>query len=112
MALGRNKNQSRENRARVRKVLTREWDPIGVRDVPQGQDEYDSYVGTVYLMLMGEQATPVAIATYLFDTATGHMGLSPSRELAECCTRTADVLFGLRRQFGLHQGPRGNKSYE
>ena len=30
--LGRNKYQSRENRARVRELLMREWDPIGVAD--------------------------------------------------------------------------------
>ncbi len=51
MSHGRNKYQSRENRAEVREVLMREWDPIGVRDCADAQDEYDAYVGKVYVML-------------------------------------------------------------
>ncbi len=31
----------------IRQVLLREWDPIGVRDVAEAQDEYDGYVGGV-----------------------------------------------------------------
>jgi hypothetical protein len=48
MAHGRNKYQSRENRARVREILMREWDPIGVAGSPEAADEYDSYVGKVH----------------------------------------------------------------
>jgi hypothetical protein len=55
MAHGRNKYQSRESRARVREILMREWDPIGVSGVPEAADEYDRYVGTVYVMLMDQQ---------------------------------------------------------
>jgi len=47
MAHGRNKHQSRENRARVREILMRDWDPIGVSRVPEAADEYDRYVGKV-----------------------------------------------------------------
>jgi hypothetical protein len=32
----------------IREILLRDWDPIGVNDVPEAQDEYDSYVGGVY----------------------------------------------------------------
>jgi hypothetical protein len=53
----RDRYQSREHRAKVREVLMREWDPIGVRDAPEAQDEYDSYVGKAYVMLMDEGAT-------------------------------------------------------
>ena len=62
MAHGRDEYQSRENRAKIREILMHEWDPIGVRDVPQAQDEYDSYVGRVYVMMMDERATHEAIA--------------------------------------------------
>jgi hypothetical protein len=99
---GRNKYQSRENRAQVREVLMQEWDPIGVRDVPQAQDEYDSYVGRIYVMLMDERATPEAIAAYLFDIAARHMGLANQAGLAERCHQTAATLVGLRPQFELH----------
>ena len=55
MAHGRNKYQARQariNLARVRDVLMREWDPIGVSGIPEAADEYDSYLGTIYLMLL------------------------------------------------------------
>jgi hypothetical protein len=54
MAHDRNKYQSRENRAKIREILMHEWDPIGVRDAPEAQDEYDAYVGRVYVMLVDE----------------------------------------------------------
>ena len=76
MANGRNKYQSRENRHKVRQVLMEAWDPIGVRDVPEAQDEYDVYVAKVYVMLMDERASQQAIAAYLNYIATDHMGLS------------------------------------
>jgi hypothetical protein len=52
MAHGRNKYQARINRARARDVLMREWDPIGVSGIPEAADEYDSDLGTIYLMLL------------------------------------------------------------
>ena len=47
---------SKEERAReiqrsIAEVLLRNWDPIGVRNVPQAQDEYDAYVGGVYRLI-------------------------------------------------------------
>jgi hypothetical protein len=98
MSHGRNKYQSRENRAQVREVLLREWDLIGVG---RAQDEYDAYVGKVYVMLMDEHATAEAIAAYLFEVATGHMGLSDP-ELAERSKNTAELLIGLRPHFETH----------
>ena len=37
--------------ARVQKILLQEWDPIGVRDIPEAQDEYDIYVSAICRML-------------------------------------------------------------
>lgn len=31
----------------IRKILMDEWDPIGVRGVPEASDEYDHYIGQV-----------------------------------------------------------------
>jgi len=102
MSHGRNEYQSRENRARVREVLMQEWDPIGVRDVPQARDEYDRYVGEVYVMLMDQRATEQTIAAYLYDTAINYMGLSPRPELAARSTRAAKLLVSLRPTFEMH----------
>jgi hypothetical protein len=102
MVNGRNKYQSRENRRLVRRVLNEHWDPIGVVANPDINDEYDNYVGTVYVMLMDHRASEDAISRYLYETATGHIGLSPHESLAESCEKTAAVLVGLRPQFETH----------
>ncbi len=36
----------------IREVLLHEWDPIGVSHVPAAHDEYDSYVGEIYALLI------------------------------------------------------------
>jgi hypothetical protein len=102
MSHGRNKYQSRENRRRVGQILLEHWDPIGVRDIPEASDEYDSYVGEVYVMLMDHRASEAAINAYLFSTATGHMGLSPSDSLATASANTAAILVALRPEFEIH----------
>ena len=32
----------------IQKILLREWDPIGIQDIPEAQDEYDSYIPFIY----------------------------------------------------------------
>ena len=69
--------------AGVRKLLMERWDPIGVGDMPDAADEYDSYVGTVGRMLR-EGATSEGLSAYLTRVRTEWMGLdhpaSPVRE--------------------------------
>jgi hypothetical protein len=102
MAHGRNKYQSRENRARVRDILMREWDPIGVADAPEASDEYDAYVGTVYVMLMDQRASKDEITAYLFDVAANHMGISAHERIAKCSARAAEFLIAMRPEFEIH----------
>jgi hypothetical protein len=102
MADGRNKYQSRENRARVRELLLRDWDPIGVSSIPEASDEYDAYADTAYVMLMDERATASDIAAYLFAVATEHMGLTDRGQLAARSDRVAKLLVSLRPEFGNH----------
>jgi hypothetical protein len=73
----------------------REWDPIGVADVPECQDEYDNYVAKAYVMLMDEGADSARIAAYLLDIAQNYMGVfSPT--LPERSRRTAEALVAMR----------------
>ncbi|MDE8763083.1 MULTISPECIES: hypothetical protein [Rhizobium] len=76
------------NRAIIRKILLTEWDPIGVSDIPEAQDEYDAYADTVFGMLANQTASVDAIAQYLFKIATERMGLSYPG-LAERCDKAA-----------------------
>jgi hypothetical protein len=41
----------------IRDILLRDWDPIGINDVPEAQDEYDSYVGGIYRLLASNCST-------------------------------------------------------
>ena len=36
----------------IQKVLIDEWDPIGVGGISEARDEYDSYVSTIYKLLL------------------------------------------------------------
>src|SRR5262249_3380405 len=102
MAHGRNKYQSRENRARVRKILLQDWDPIGVKDAPEAIDEYDAYADKAYVMLMDDRATADDIAAYLDYVAAEHMGLGHQPRLADSSKAVAEALVALRPEFETH----------
>lgn len=36
----------------IQKALIDEWDPIGVGGISEARDEYDSYVSTIYKLLL------------------------------------------------------------
>jgi hypothetical protein len=73
-------NQHRKDRAReiqgsIRDLLLHHWDPIGIVDVPEAQDEYDSYVGGVY-RLLASGASIDQLVEHLREIETIQMGLS------------------------------------
>ncbi|WP_116964866.1 hypothetical protein [Fastidiosibacter lacustris] len=59
----------------IQKLLIEEWDPIGVVDIPEAQDEYDSYVPGIYNMLISRKSKH-DIFEYLWWLETEHMGLT------------------------------------
>jgi hypothetical protein len=66
----------------VRMLLLTDWDPIGIRDVPQAQDEYDEYApGIAELLRSGCDAD--RIAAYLLQIETKAMRLSPDPARAQ-----------------------------
>lgn len=48
----------------IRDLLLRQWDPIGINEVPEAADEYDSYIGGVY-DLLEQGASEADIANHL-----------------------------------------------
>jgi len=66
----------------IRKALLRQWDPIGVGSAADGQDEYDSYVGQIYKLLI-TRSTKNEIFDYLWWLETVHMGLVGDRQATE-----------------------------
>ena len=63
----------------VDEVLHYIWDPIGVSDVPQARDEYQSYAPQVVKLLQEKQSVET-IANYLGMVVTERMGLSMCKE--------------------------------
>ena len=67
------KAKMRAAKLQMRRVLLEEWDPIGVRDEPMAQDEYDSYLGGLY-DLLSRDASDLQIAQHLNEIETVNMG--------------------------------------
>ena len=58
---------------RIRVVLNRDWDPIGVANMVD--DEYDMYIGRIYSLLVNGSSDR-SIAEYLLSVETERMGLT------------------------------------
>lgn len=58
----------------IRTLLLNEWDPVGVKDEPTAQDEYDHYVPAI-LGLLERGASAAEIEQYLGDVSGFDMGL-------------------------------------
>jgi hypothetical protein len=67
----------------IKALLLHEWDPIGISDVAEAKDEYDTYAFQMYTMLR-EGANETAIARYLNWVVTSRMSLpgNPDRDSA------------------------------
>jgi hypothetical protein len=96
MAHRHDKYHAREKQARIRHVLMLEWDLLNGFGAA---DEYDSYIGTIYLMLLNERTNRKRIADHLLGLAINSMGLSDKPELREKCSGAAAALMLLRSEF-------------
>ena len=67
---------------RIRDALLHEWDPIGIQEFPEAQDEYDSYVVDV-CQLLQSGASFQDVFVYLWSLETQHMGLRGDRQRTE-----------------------------
>ena len=65
--------RAKEIQRAIGEVLLRNWDPLGVKDVPEAKDEYDSYVGGVY-RLIASGASAKQIAEHLVRLETDRLG--------------------------------------
>jgi hypothetical protein len=71
------KENSRRLKRAIRHVFLTVWDPIGVSDAPNAQDEYDSYLAGMLELLM-TNASDKQLNQYLVDVV-GYMGMDGSR---------------------------------
>lgn len=63
----------------IQKILLKEWDPIGIQDIPEAQDEYGSYVSDIYKLIQSKR-TESEVFDYLWGIETEHMGLSGDKK--------------------------------
>jgi len=63
----------------IRQVLLHYWDPIGIADVPEAADEYDSYIAGVH-GLLASGADEQRLAAHLAAIQTEAMGLPQTPE--------------------------------
>jgi hypothetical protein len=89
MAIG--KYESRRIRSEIRRVLLQHWDPIGIRDEPNAQDEYDSYLGGIYELLV-RGASDEEIANHLWRIIEERIEVHPQSGATE---RTIRELRGI-----------------
>jgi hypothetical protein len=62
----------------VKVALLKEWDPIGIKDFVEAEDEYDAYVPDLVRLLMARKSASDIFA-YLWQLETEHMGLDGDR---------------------------------
>jgi hypothetical protein len=74
-----NKAASRQIRCQIRQVLLTVWDPIGVQHEPNAQNEYDSYIGGVYGLLIAG-TTDKQLTEHLLQIIHDRMGLNAATE--------------------------------
>ena len=75
----------------LRQILMEEWDPIGVRGVPEAADEYDSYLPSIVSRL-GNNMGDEQVAEYLTEIEEVQMGLIPSDAARKRNGRLAELL--------------------
>jgi hypothetical protein len=102
MTSGKYKYQSREIRSALNNLLLRYWDPIGVRDIVGAEDEYRAYAAKIYVMMGEPNFSRDDLVKYLYQTATGHMGLAATPDLMQRSIETADRIFETKGQLLLH----------
>jgi hypothetical protein len=86
------RERARLYHAAIRTILLTEWDPIGVSHFPEAQDEYDSYVGGVYKLLI-THVDRHSLFFHLWQIETERMGLVGNRHQTEA---VVDRLLELR----------------
>lgn len=78
----------------IRQVLMQNWDPIGIADIPETHDEYDSYIAEIARMIV-RRGSADDIARLLL-AAEQNMGVEPNADRASEAAR---------RLLGIGSGP-------
>ncbi len=66
----------------IKRILLKDWDPIGIKDIAEAQDEYDSYVSLISQMIISHKSVH-EIFEYLWWIETEHMGLIGNKQITK-----------------------------
>lgn len=86
--------------SRVRLILMRDWDPIGLNREAETADEYDSYIPGIVALVEDLLVGRDTVFDHLHDLAARHMGMPESDELTSRCQTAAEALLALRDNAG------------
>ena len=64
----------------IQKILINEWDPVGVSLEPGAHGEYDSFIPTIYHMIV-QGVSEDEMEDYLDSVAYESLGLPPNNDL-------------------------------
>ena len=73
-----NKQEARRISDEIRQILVKVWDPIGIKDEPRAQDEYDSYVGGLFHLLVNH-GSEKEIEDYLWKIVEDRIHVHPQK---------------------------------
>jgi hypothetical protein len=85
------------NQRAIRDVLLHDWDPIGIADTPEAQDEYDSYISQIFGLLIRHESKQ-KLFDFLWWVETENMGLCGNRKHTEAAVDKLIQVFGQLEQ--------------
>lgn len=75
-------NEQKQLYKRIDEILWNDWDPIGVNDMENVRDEYQSYTPHIFSLTI-HGADKTKIAEHLYKIETINMGLSGNMQQCE-----------------------------
>jgi hypothetical protein len=75
-------NEQKQLYKRIDEILWNDWDPIGVNDIENVRDEYQSYTPHIFSLTI-QGADKTQIAEHLYKIETINMGLSGNMQHCE-----------------------------
>jgi len=67
---------------KIDEILWREWDPIGVNDIEDVREEYQSYTPQIFSLKI-QGADKLIISEHLYKLETNNMGLTGNKNNCE-----------------------------
>ncbi len=85
-------NVTRALYVKVGTILLKEWDPIGIQNIPEAQDEYNAYIFSICeLLISGKSENEIFNCLWWIETE--HMGLPGNKQHTKIISKKLAGLF-------------------